>query len=152
MARPHRLLQAAAVIGASTLVAGCSFMTPIQTTEPYAPGDGVRVEISDDVRVENLMVLADEEGAEGQVFGALVNDSVEEVAMSVTIGDGGIQMSLEPGQTVLLGPEEVVVIPTTPVPPGAMAEALIETAGYGTVSAPVPVLGDALPPYAPYVP
>jgi len=152
LARFHRLLSGAAVLGASVLVASCSAMTPIQTAELYNAGDGVRVEVSDDIRVENLMVLAAEEGGEGQAFGALVNDGTEEVVMSVTIGDGGIQVPVAPGESVLLGVDEPVVIPSTPAAPGAVAEALVEVTGYGTVSANVPVLDDALPQYAEYVP
>lgn len=148
MARSHRLLQAAAVIGASALVASCSAMTPIQTAEPYNAGDGTRVTVTDNVRVENLMVLATEEGGEGRVYGALVNDSTEDVVMSVTIGDGGIQRPVEAGASVLLGVDEPVVIPTMPVAPGAVAEALVDASGYGTRSVSVPVLDDALPQYA----
>jgi len=141
------------VIGASLLVASCSAITPIQTQELYNAGDGVRVEVaSQDIRVENLMVLASEEGAEGQVFGSLVNDTGEEVVMSVTIGDGGIQVPVGANEHVLLGVDELVVIPSTPVPPGAMAEALVEATGFGTVSVSVPVLDDTLPQYADQVP
>src|SRR5690625_1260084 len=65
--RFDRLVRGAAAIGAAALLAGCSWMTPIQTAELYAAGDGVRVEIGvPEVRVENLMVLAAEEGAEGR--------------------------------------------------------------------------------------
>ncbi len=152
MARFRRLLSGAAVLAASALVASCSAMTPIQTQVLYNAGDGVRVEVTDDVRVENLMVLAEEEGGEGEVFGVLVNDSERDVVMSVTIGDGGIQLPVAQGDSVLLGTEETVVIPSTPVPPGAVAEALVEATGLGTVSATVPVLDSTLPQYADYVP
>lgn len=153
MARSHRLLRGAAVIGASLLAASCSAITPIQTQVLYNAGDGVRVEVStEEIRVENLMVLAAEEGAEGQVFGALVNDTGEEVVMSVTIGDGGIQVPVGAEGSVLLGVDELVIIPATPAPPGAMAEALVEATGYGTVSVSVPVLDETLPQYADEVP
>lgn len=153
MARSHRLLRGAAVIGASLLVASCSAMTPIQTAELYNAGDGVRVEVADDdIRVENLMVLASEEGSEGHVFGTLVNDTGDEVVMSVTIGDGGIQVPVEANGHVLLGVDEPVVIPTTPAAPGGMAEALVEATGHGTVSVSVPVLDDTLPQYTDYLP
>ncbi|WP_413451479.1 hypothetical protein AA0Y32_15985 [Georgenia phoenicis] len=152
MARFHHLLRGAAVLGASALVAGCSVMTPIQTAELYNAGDGVRVEVTEDIRAENLMVLAEDEGEEGQVFGTLVNDSQEDVVFSVTIGDGGIRVPLEADEHVVLGVDEVVVVPQTPVAPGAVAEGLVEVSGFGTVSANVPVLDSTLPQYADYVP
>jgi len=152
LARFHRLLRTAAVVGASALVASCSFMTPIQTQQLYNAGDGVRVEITDEVRAENLMILASAEGAEGQVFGALVNDTEEEVVMGLSIGDGGIQLPVPANGSVLLGVDELVVLPATPAAPGAMAEALVDAAGYGTVSLEVPVLDDTLPQYEDHVP
>ncbi len=154
LARFHRLLSGAALVGASALAASCSAMTPIQTAELYNAGDGVRVEVSDDelLRVENLMVLAAEEGGEGEVYGALINDSSEQVVMSVSIGDGGIQVPVGPGESILLGVDETVVIPSTPAAPGAVTEAQVEAIGYGTVTATVPVLDDALPQYTDHVP
>lgn len=151
MARSHRLLRGAAVIGASLLVASCSAMTPIQTAELYNAGDGVRVDVSDDVRVENLMVLTDGEGGEGLVFGALVNDSAQEVLMSVTIGDGGIQLPVLPDGSVLLGSEELVVIPQVPAAPGGMVESVVEVTGYGAFEVLVPVLDGTLPQYEEYL-
>ena len=153
MPRFDRLVRGAAAIGAASLLAGCAWMTPIQTAELYAAGDGVRVEIANpEVRVENLMVLAAEEGAEGAVYGALVNDTSEDVTIGVTIGDGGIEMSVEAGDSVLLGVDEQVVIPTVPGAPGGVVEATLSAEGYGSVPAAVPVLDDTLPQYADLVP
>lgn len=152
MARIHRLVRGAAVLGASALVASCSFMTPIQTTELYNAGDGVRVEVSERVRVENLMVLTAEEGGEGQVLGALVNDTSDEVTIGLTIADGGIEIAVPAGESVLLGPEELVVIPAVPTAPGGLAEGFVRASGHGTVSAAVPVLDSTLPQYADHVP
>ncbi|PYG01109.1 hypothetical protein SAMN05216184_102270 [Georgenia satyanarayanai] len=152
MARFHHLLRGAALLGASALVASCSVMTPIQTAELYNAGDGVRVEVTEELRAENLMVLSEEEGGEGQVFGSLVNDTEEDVVMSLTIGDGGIQVPVPATDHVVLGVDEIVVVPSVPVPPGANAEGLVEASGHGTVSANVPVLDSTLPQYADYVP
>jgi len=151
--RFDRLVRGAAAIGAAALLAGCSWMTPIQTAELYAAGDGVRVEIGvPEVRVENLMVLAAEEGAEGAVYGALVNDTSEELTIGVTIGDGGIEMPVAANDSVLLGVDEEVVIPAVPGPPGGVVEATLSAEGQGSVPATVPVLDDTLPQYADLVP
>ena len=153
MPRFDRLVRGAATIGAAALLAGCGWMTPIQTAELYAAGDGVRVEIGvPEVRVENLMVLAAEEGAEGAVYGALVNDTSEELTIGVTIGDGGIEMPVAANDSVLLGVDEEVVIPAVPGPPGGVVEATLSAEGQGSVPATVPVLDDTLPQYADLVP
>lgn len=154
MPRFDRLVRGAAAIGAAALLAGCSVMTPIQTAELYAAGDGVRAEIADGggVRVENLMVLAEEEGAEGAVYGALVNDTTEEVTIGVTIGVGGIELPVGAGESVLLGVDEEVVIPAVPAAPGGVVEATLRAEGHGTVPISVPVLDGTLPQYADLVP
>lgn len=153
MPRFDRLVRGAAAIGAAALLAGCSVMTPIQTAELYAAGDGVRAEVGDSgVRVENLMVLAEEEGAEGAVYGALVNDTTEELTIGVTIGVGGIELPVAAGESVLLGVDEEVVIPAVSVAPGGVVEATLRAEGHGAVPITVPVLDGTLPQYADLVP
>lgn len=153
MSRMDRLVRGAAAVGAAALIAGCSVMTPIQTAEVYAAGDGVRVEIGDSlVRVENLMVLAAEEGGEGHVYGALVNDTGADVVIGLEIAGGGIEMPVEAGQSILLGVDEPVVIPAVPGAPGSLVDATLTAEGAGSVPATVPVLDGTLAQYADYLP
>ena len=152
MPRMDRLVRGAAAIGAAALIAGCSLMTPIQTAELYNAGDGVRAEVGDGVRVENVMILAAEEGGEGHVFGALVNDTRAEVVIGLSVAGGGIEMPVGPGESILLGVDEPVIIPAVPAGPGSLVQATVTAAGFGTVPANVPVLDDTLAQYADYMP
>ncbi|MEE6288719.1 hypothetical protein V2J52_13750 [Georgenia sp. MJ173] len=152
MARPTRLMRVALGAAAAALLAGCAMMTPIQTAEPYAPSDGFRIALTPEVRAENIMVLAESEGSEGQVFGALVNDTEEDLTMTLAIADGGISLPVPAGTQILLGVEETVVIPAVPVAPGALVEARVEASGHGSVIRSVPVLDETLPQYSEYVP
>lgn len=152
LARPTRLMRVALGAAAAALLAGCAMMTPIQTAEPYAPSDGFRIALTPEVRAENIMVLAESEGSEGQVFGALVNDTEEDLTMTLTIAEGGISLPVPAGTQILLGVEETVVIPAVPVAPGALVEARVEASGHGSVIRSVPVLDETLPQYSEYVP
>ncbi|MEE6281495.1 hypothetical protein [Georgenia sp. MJ170] len=152
MARPTRLMRVALGAAAAALLAGCAMMTPIQTAEPYAPSDGFRIALTPEVRAENIMVLAESEGSEGQVFGALVNDTEEDLTMTLALADGGISLPVPAGTQILLGVEETVVIPAVPVAPGALVEARVEASGHGSVIRSVPVLDETLPQYSEYVP
>lgn len=152
LARPTRLMRVALGAAAAALLAGCAMMTPIQTAEPYAPSDGFRIALTPEVRAENIMVLAESEGSEGQVFGALVNDTEEDLTMTLALADGGISLPVPAGTQILLGVEETVVIPAVPVAPGALVEARVEASGHGSVIRSVPVLDETLPQYSEYVP
>lgn len=152
MARTTRLMRVALGAAAAALLAGCAMMTPIQTAEPYAASDGFRVELATGVRAENLMVLAADEGAEGHVFGALVNDTEEDIAMTLAIAEGGISIGVPANSQVLLGVDEIVVLPAVPAGPGALVDARLEASGHGSIIRGIPVLDATLPQYAEYVP
>lgn len=143
-----------AAAGAAALLAtGCSYSTPVQTQTLYPAGDGARIELTSDVRGENIMVLAAGEGAEGAVFGALANDSADDLRITVEIdGGGGLSIDIPSGQSVLLGTDELVVVPAVPVPPGAYVDVVLEAEGIGAIRAEAPVLDGTLPQYADYVP
>lgn len=152
LARTTRLKRVALGAAAAALLTGCAAMTPIQTAQPYAASDGFRIAITPDVRAENIMVLTAEEGGEGQVLGALVNNTPEELTMSLTIGEGGINMPVPANSQILLGVDEPVVVPAVPAAPGALVDARVEASGHGSVTRSVPVLDDTLPQYADYIP
>lgn len=152
MARTTRLMRVALGAAAAALLAGCAMMTPIQTAQPYAASDGFRVELATGVRAENLMVLTADEGAEGEVHGSLVNDTFEDLTMTLAIGEGGISLEVPARSQVLLGVEELVVVPAVPAAPGGTVEARLEASGHGSITRQVPVLDGTLPQYADYIP
>lgn len=152
LARPTRLVRLTLSAAAAALLASCATTMPIQTAEPYAASDGYRVEVAADVRGENIMVLTDSQGGEGQVLGALVNDTYEDITMSLAIADGGVTVPVPARSQVLLGVDELVVIPSVPAAPGSLVDARIEGSGHGSVVRSVPVLDGTLPQYADSVP
>ena len=99
-ARPARLVAAASVLAGALLLAACS---PTITTKPYAPSDGVRVNLTDDVRGLNLMVVSEGEGRPGAVLGALANGSREDVDFVLAAeGATPISLTVPAGETVYL--------------------------------------------------
>lgn len=155
MARSARSrLTAAVALGAGVAtLSGCSFANPIQTLEPYAPSDGVRVEVTDGVFVENLLVVAEDEGEPGRVLGAVNNATGEQVQVTVTFADTGesVSASTEPDGFFNFTDEEFV-IQQTPAPPGGTATAEVSTATAGAVTVEVPVLDDTHEHYEDFVP
>jgi hypothetical protein len=158
-ARRMRRALAALAIGAAaaTGVGACS---PITTALEYAPSDGSRVELGDEIEVSNLLVLTEALGEPALVVGAVTNLSSE--ATSVTLefaGSGGepetVTLQVAGGSTALLDPTnedgETVTLSASPVAPGANVTVTVSTPTAGSVTANVVVLDGTLAPYDEYL-
>lgn len=148
MPRPARALAILAVPLAAGLLGGCGFASPIQTQQTYAASDGVRVQLSDDVRIENLLLLTAAEGEPGRLLGAVVNGSGDDATVSIDVGGEVTEVHVAAGQTANLADEEPLA--AVGAAPGATIEVSIEFAGT-TVRA-IPVLDGTIPPYDEYLP
>lgn len=149
----RRSVRALAALGAAAALAGCSFVNPILTQEPYATSEGVQVWLTPQLRAENVMVLAAEEGATGRVLGVLVNDTQEPATLTLSVADGGLSSDLDAGGFVVLGEDdEVVMVPEVPVAPGRFIDVELSVPGQGSVTAAAPVLDGTLPQYSELVP
>lgn len=146
-------------IGAVAAAAGCA---PITTQLPYSASDGVRVELGEQVKAENLMIVTSAEGAPGVLLGGLTNLGEQPAEVSVQVGVQVVDLPIEPGQTVLLGADPgaqdgsaavaEVSIAAVPAPPGGTTDVEIATPGSGAVAVSVPVLDGTLQPYDQVVP
>lgn len=154
MARTVRrmpLAVAALAVGPLAL-AGCSVASPITTQGPYAASDGARVQVTDNVAVENLMVLTEGEGEEGHVLGAVVNRSEQDVEVMLTLGEGEgtIPVGVAAGETVNFT-DAGITIDAVGVPPGAVLDSTVAADGTGEITVAVPVLDGTIPPYDEYL-
>lgn len=146
-------LAAAIALGAT----GCGLVAPQATLEPYAPSDGIDVNL-DNVDVRNLLLIADESGENFNVVFNGVNNGSEPVVLSMAFVEGSTEARadflLMPGRTAFGDPEgeiapTLVSIPGVDV--GATVEAFIEVAGGGDETRQVPVLDGTLAEYRDYV-
>lgn len=148
--RPRTALLSAAAT--ALLLSGCSFTSPYTTQMDYAPSDGVLVKVSDEVRVENLLVLTPDEDATDLLIGFVVNDSrTDPVDVTLADGEGGELWSgtLEPESTVNLNDEPVEL--DKGATPGSTVPVTVSAEGVDTVAAQAPVLDGTLPEYADYL-
>lgn len=161
MAAPTRLPRLAwFAIGALALaLAGCS---PITTQKPYAASDGVRVQVGEDVKAENLLIVSAAEGEPGVLLGALTNTGDQPTTVTLVLGSQSGEVPLAPGQTALLGATDAtetadlvvvdVAIDSVDAAPGALADVELSTPQAGSVTVGVPVLDGTLEAYATLVP
>lgn len=75
---------------------GCNMISPQRTQMEYDPSDGVGLEISDGVHVENAMLLTDDGGERANLILTGVNFTASEATLTVDVGDSSVEISLEP--------------------------------------------------------
>ena len=151
-ARPARTAVVAASAAAGVLLlAACS---PTTTKLPYAPSDGARVNLNDQVRGINLMVVSEGDGAPGTVYGALANDSADVVDF-VLEADGAAPLAVPvpAGGTVYLGEDETLdtTLSAVSVHAGGSLESTLSGADTEEVFY-LPVFDGTLPEYATLLP
>lgn len=154
LAPASRLAVAAVGVIAALSVAACS---PVLTQKPYAASDGVRVTWQDkgQIRAENVLVIAAEEGGDARVVAGLANGSSQDAEIEIGFTDGASEsVNVPAGTTVLLNGSgtDDVVLSSIPVPPGATVDMTFTTAAQGTVQVKVPVVDGSLTEYADLVP
>lgn len=158
----HRRARTIAV--AAVTAAGAAFLSacaPTTTALNYSPSDGVMVAVGaeDDseftrLRGLNLMVVAAEEGAAGNILGALTNGTQDDVSFTLSPeGAAPITFQVEAGDTVYLGGEsgeEVLLDPVSAQPGSSIPTTL--AVGDESRAFDLPVINGELEEYAPYVP
>ncbi|RGE19489.1 DNA modification methylase [Leucobacter sp. wl10] len=147
-------LAAALALGAT----GCSLIAPQGTLEPYAPSDGINVDVKN-VEVRNIMLIADESGENFNVVFGAVNRTGDAQDMAVSfVGEGSQQARAEftvpVGNTSFGDPggdEKPVLVSLPGLEPGATVRAYFQAPGAPEVEREVPVLDGTLPEYRDYV-
>ena len=145
-------MSAAVIVVAS--LSGCSLSREIESLRPYAPSDGVQVDV-EALKTRNLMFIRNEAG-DAVLIGSFVNSTMDEVMGSIetTDADGNtlkFEFSVEPGGKFDLGYNGNPGLELTVSEiPGAMRNVFIASSG-DPVGLLVPVLDGTLEEYRPFV-
>ncbi|MDQ0424739.1 MULTISPECIES: hypothetical protein [Cellulomonas] len=158
--RPRTARTAAGLAAAAVLaLSGCSATNPIATIADYQPSDGVATTVGD-VRVLNMIVVAQAEGQPGTLTGALANGSSQDETVTLTIAGEEVRVPVAASTTVLLGAPDAppryetadVEVAAVDAAPGGLTTVTVATASSGSVQLQVPVLNDKLPEYQALLP
>lgn len=140
----------AAVAAAALLMAGCSTINPITTTQEYEPSDGFSVDIGDNAEASNLLVITSGVGEPAILTGSVYNGNTEDLDVSFSVdGETFTDITVPGNGTAILGPDNEVVTGTATAAPGMIAEVLVNSEFTGQFTTPVPVMDGTLPEYAP---
>ena len=158
--RPRTARTAAGLAAAAVLaLSGCSATNPIATIADYQPSDGVATTVGD-VRVLNMIVIAQGEGQPGTLTGALANGSAQDETVTLTISGEDFRVPVAASSTLLLGAPDAppryetadVEVAAVDAAPGGLTTVTVATASSGSVQLQVPVLNDKLPEYEALLP
>ena len=134
-------------VAAAAVLSGCQAMSPIQTTVPYQPADGVAVDLGA-VQIRDLVVVSRAKGEVGTLSGMVVNNGTEPVTVSfapaAAAAPGGSVMAQAPAdkQTRLSGVPGTapVTLPSIDAAPGGIVKLTVSTPAGGASEVSVPVL------------
>jgi hypothetical protein len=151
--RPTRRHTIAATVLAlaitSSALAGCSERSPVQSTVPYQPSDGVDVNLHT-LDLRDLLLVSEGAGKPGVMVGALVNTGPVQVDVSfapVGATAASSPVTVAPGQLVQLGNgdgQTQVQFATVTAPPGGIQRVQVSTPATGPALVDVPVLPPTL--------
>ena len=150
-------LIATVAVGTAVLLgtAGCSLAATQATEIQYSPSDGVNVPDSGPVQVRNALIVANEEGDEGNFLAALINTTDESQELVMEYGDGVSEtIRLEGGETLSFGTEgeDPLALEDFEGLPGTTLPVYFQSGDAEGVLQMVPVLDGSLPYLAPFEP
>lgn len=140
---------AAVVLGAT----GCNMLAPQATTIDYSASDGINVPNLGDVKIRNVMIVANEDGTEGNLIGAFVNGSDESARVSIGVAGDTEELTVPARETVSLGvTDDPLSFSDLGARPGANIPVTFATADGTGEEIMIPIIDGALPQYAEFVP
>jgi hypothetical protein len=152
--RARHLLAGLTALALAAVLSGCAVFSPMSTQENYNPGDGVAAGLGD-VEVRDLLVVGSQEGEPARVLGFVVNNSDDDVTITIS-SDGGGEVTVDvPGRSATqVSPEgeEGVVLDTLPVPIGSMVPLTIQVGANPPTQVNAPSVSTEKEMYAPFGP
>ena len=153
-------LIASIAIGALVVLGttGCSMISTQATTITYSAAEGVNVHGAGPLEVRNALIVANEDGSEGNFVAAIVNQTDESQTLHMEFGEGGdtieARIRVPANSVVSLGTEDTdpILLKGLDTPPGADIAGYFQSGDAEGVLVTVPVLDGGLEYLAPLVP
>lgn len=137
---------------------GCALVSTQATQLQYSASDGVNIPDSGPLEVRNVLVVTDEEGADGVLVAAIVNPTDEAQTLNISYGEGAAKTSekirVPADGVVSLGAAETDALPLDGIDtkPGSNLPIFFQSGDAEGVLYTVPVLDGALDYYGDLLP
>lgn len=136
---------------------GCAMLSTQATSIQYSASDGVNIPDSGPLQVRNVLIVSDEEGADGVLVAAIVNSTTESQTLTIEYGEGTKTtetIRVPANTTVSLGSEETDPLPLEGIDtkPGANLPMFFQSGDSDGVLFEVPVLDGSLDYYGDLLP
>jgi hypothetical protein len=135
---------------------GCASLTHQATTIPYSASDGVNVPETEGaaVDVRNALVVADDDGLDGNLVAALVNNTDESATLNLEWDGETATVRIPAGESVSLGAgtEGPLLLEGINTKPGSTLPLYFQSGDAEGVLVEVPVLDGCLEHFADLVP
>lgn len=136
---------------------GCAMLSTQATSLQYSASDGVNIPDSGPLQVRNVLIVSDEEGADGVLVAAIVNATTESHTLTIEYGEDSKNtetIRVPANTTVSLGTEETEALPLEGIDtkPGANLPMFFQSGDSDGVLFDVPVLDGALDYYGDLLP
>ena len=147
-------LGALVVLGTS----GCAMISTQATTIQYSPSDGVNIPDSGPLQVRNVLIVADDDGEDGNLIAAIVNTTSDSQTLRIEFGEGSAKTTesirVPANSTVSLGTDETepVLLEGIDTKPGAVLPMYFQSGDGEGILFDVPVLDGSLDYYGDLLP
>ncbi|MDY0910826.1 DNA modification methylase [Microbacterium sp. CFBP9034] len=137
---------------------GCSMISPQATTIDYSAAEGVNVYGSGPLDVRNAFIVANEDGSQGNLVAAIVNQTDVSHTLRIELGEGSsaipLTLRVPANTTISLGAdgEDPILVEDLDTPAGADIPGYFQSGDGEGVLVSVPVLDGELDYLAPLVP
>ena len=132
---------------------GCALISTQATTISYSASDGVNVQDSGPLQVRNVLVVTDEEGVNGNLIAAIINDTDSSQTLTVAYSNGNQEVRVPAGTVLSLGADEdPVLLEGLDAAAGSDVEITFQSGDGDSVLVQVPVLDGTLNYLSPLVP
>ena len=145
-------LIASLAVGALVVLgtSGCAMVSTQATTLQYSPADGVNIPDSGPLQVRNVLIVADEDGTDGNLVAAIVNTTSESHTLRIEFSSGAGKTTesirVPANSTLSLGTAETepLLLEDIDTMPGADLPMYFQSGDGDGVLFTVPVLDGAL--------
>lgn len=149
----QRVIGAFGLVSSASLLSGCFYLNPAQTTVSYDGSSGTNVSVGS-LKLSAVAISTTAKGARGAMQGMVANPSASPVMLSIAVGGSTTQLTI-PADTALRLDGKTsgnssktvspVIIANTPVIPGGKASVVFTTSATGATPVQVPVLSSQYP-------